>query len=240
MSSVPVRPGPGQAWPVHADRPPLTHPVHREAPLSLAALVFLAAFAVRVLAEDLPAYGRALCLGVIGAAWAVAVLDYLVRWRQSGEGRRFPRRHPLDTLVALLPLLRPLAFVRVYEAVQRRRSGPVLSVPARVITYTGISVLMLGFTGALTVYGLERDAPGASIRTFGDAVWWACATLATVGYGDAVPVTGWGRTVAVLMMGCGVALLGAVTGAFSTWLLGVFGAERAPRPQEDAPRPPEG
>ncbi|MEV0848830.1 potassium channel family protein [Streptomyces sp. NPDC049954] len=230
---------------MHEESRPPGRP-HREAPLSLAALVFLVAYSVRVLVRDLPGWGLDLCLAAIALAWATAALDYAARWRRSGDGRRFVRRHPLNTLIVVLPLLRPLAFVRVYEAVQRRRGRPLLSVPARVVTYTGIAVLALGYTCALTVYALERDAPGASIRSFGQAVWWACATLGTVGYGDAVPVTGWGRTVAVFLMACGIALLGAVTGAFSTWLLGVFGAQdpRAAERDEDAAvrdadRPPQ-
>ncbi|MFJ4438741.1 potassium channel family protein [Streptomyces sp. NPDC088923] len=204
---------------------------HREAPLSLAALLFLAAYAVRVLVEDLPAWGKDVCHGAMALAWAVALLDLAVRWRRSRLGRAFPRHHPLALVVAVLPLLRPLQFVPVYEAVRRRWRRPALSVPARVITYTGIAVLMTGFSAALTVYWLERDAPGASIRDFGTAVWWTCSTLATVGYGDAVPVTVWGRVVAVALMACGIALLGAVTGAFSTYLLRVFDSE--PREERD-------
>jgi voltage-gated potassium channel len=72
------------------------------------------------------------------------------------------------------------------------------------------------------------------MRTFGDAVWWTCATLATVGYGDVAPVTPWGRVIAVGLMGYGLALLGAVTGSFSSWLLQVFSREG-----EGREKPPE-
>ncbi|MFD7710276.1 potassium channel family protein [Streptomyces sp. NPDC059785] len=223
-----------------------------EGPLALAALLFLAAYAVRVLGQGLPAGWRDVCLGVVAAAWALFALDYAVRWRLSGQGPRFPRTHWLDTVVVLLPLLRPLRIVRLYEAVQRRRGRPRLRLHARVITYAALAVLFLGFAGALAVYDAEHTAPDATIRTFGDSVWWTCATLATVGYGDVVPVTPLGRTVAVGLMACGLALLGAVTGSFSSWLLQVFareddgeeqreeaGAEQWQEAAENAGKPPE-
>lgn len=122
--------------------------------------------------------------------------------------------------------------VKVYTAVQQRRDRPRLNLYARVMSYASLSAVLLGLSAALAVYRLERAAPGASIHTFGDAVWWACATLSTVGYGDAAPVTFWGRTVAAGLMACGLALLGAVTGSFSSWLIQVF-------TREDEQRPPE-
>lgn len=159
------------------------------------------------------------------AAWALFAVDYAVRWRLSGQRLRFVRTHVLDTLVLLLPLLRPLRVVKLYEAVQRRRGRPRLALHARVIVYAGLAALLLGFTGALAVYQQEHHAPDATMRTFGDAVWWTCATLATVGYGDVVPVTPLGRLIAVGVMAIGLALLGAVTGAFASWLLQVFARE---------------
>lgn len=163
--------------------------------------------------------------------------------RLSGQGHRFVRTHWLDTVVLALPLLRPVRVVRVYEAVQRRRGRPRLSLHARVITYAGLSVSLLGFAGALAVCQQEPAAPGATIRTFGDAVWWTSSTLATVGYGDVTPVTAAGRAIAVGLMGCGPALLGAVTGSFSAWLLQVFSSEderraAAPAPDERPAAPP--
>ncbi|MGW6027722.1 potassium channel family protein [Streptomyces sp. NPDC055099] len=201
-----------------------------EAPLAVASLLYLTAYAVLVLASGLPPAWRGVCLAVLLTAWAAFAVDYAVRWRLSGQGPRFMRAHWLDTLVLVLPLLRPLRVVHVYEAVQRRRGRPRLALHARVVTYAGLSALLLGFTGALAVYQHEHAAPDATIRTFGDAVWWTAATLSTVGYGDVAPVTPVGRLVAVGVMLSGLALLGAVTGSFSSWLLQVFAREDDKRP----------
>ncbi|MEV6381293.1 potassium channel family protein [Streptomyces sp. NPDC051773] len=200
--------------------------------LAGASALFLASYAVRVLAHDLPQVWLDLCLAVTMACWAIFVLDYAVRWRLSGLGPKFVRVHWLDTIVLVLPLLRPLRVVQIHDAVQRRHERPRLSLHARVAVYAGLSVTLLGFTGALAVYQQEHNAPGATILTFGDSVWWTCATLATVGYGDVTPVTRLGRTIAVFLMACGLALLGTVTGSFGTWLLQVFAREDEPRPPE--------
>ncbi|MFH8728595.1 potassium channel family protein [Streptomyces termitum] len=215
-----------------SDRPPKPPRQERwdrrmEVPLAAASAAFLTGYAVRVLARDhLPQLGVDLCVGVILGAWAVFAADYAVRLRLSGLGPfRFLRTHLLDTVVLLLPLLRPVRMVALYDRVQRRRGRPRLGLHARVMVYSGLSVSLLGFTGALTVYHHEVDAPGASILTFGDSVWWTCATLATVGYGDVTPVTPIGRLTAVGLMACGLALLGAVTGSFSSWLIQTFRRE---------------
>ncbi|AZQ33478.1 two pore domain potassium channel family protein [Streptomyces cyaneochromogenes] len=199
---------------------------HAEVPLVLASLIFLSSYAVRVLGHGhLSQPVLDLCLALTFTAWAMFGVDYAVCWRLSGQRLGFVRRHPLDTVVLVLPLLRPLRIVKMYETVQRRHGRPRLSLHARVIVYAGMASLLLGFTGALAVYQQERGAPGATMRTFGDAVWFTCSTLATVGYGDITPVTERGRVVAVGIMGVGLGLLGAVTGTFASWLLQVFSVE---------------
>ncbi|MFF2008884.1 potassium channel family protein [Streptomyces sp. NPDC058195] len=204
-----------------------------EVPLFGISLLFLLGYAIHVLAPEDLRLVRDLGLGLVGAGWLVFAADYAVRLRLSGLRHRFVRVHWLDTVVLLLPLLRPLRLIHIYTVVQQGREQPRLSLYARVISYAGAAALLLGFTAALTVYQLEHQAPESSIHTFGDAVWWACETLTTVGYGDAVPVTAGGRVVASGLMVCGLALLGAVTGSFSSWLMQVFR-------REDETRPPEG
>jgi voltage-gated potassium channel len=46
---------------------------------------------------------------------------------------------------------------------------------------------------------------------FGSACWWSVQTVATVGYGDDVPVTAAGRIVATVVMLFGLALVPAIT-----------------------------
>ncbi|WP_127466468.1 potassium channel family protein [Streptomyces sp. B27] len=203
-----------------------------EVPLFLAGLLFLAGYAVRVLASHGAEPWNDLALVLVWSTWLLFLVDYVTRLRLSGLSWRFPRVHWVDSVVLLLPLLRPLRMVKVYQAVQRRHDRPRLSLYARVMAYAGITAVLLGLAASLAVYHLEHRAPDASIRTFGDAVWWACATLTTVGYGDATPVTFWGRVVAAGLMACGLALLGAVTGSFSSWLIQVFAREDEKRPPE--------
>ncbi len=64
--------------------------------------------------------------------------------------------------------------------------------------------------GARRSGGSSGDASGANLKQLGDCLWWATATLTTVGYGEHFPVTLGGRLVAVSIMVFGVAIIGAV------------------------------
>lgn len=194
-----------------------------ELPLFYASMIFLTGYAVSVLAYPAHPLWRDIGLVLVALTWACFLVDYVVRLLLSGmRPLRFVREQWLDTLIVLLPMLRPLRMVKVHDAVQARQSRPRRGLHARVMSYAGLSAVLLGFAGALGVYQCEHRAPGASIRTFGDAVWWVAETLTTVGYGDVTPVTPMGRSIAVFLMVGGLALLGAVTGSFSSWMLHVF------------------
>ena len=71
---------------------------------------------------------------------------------------------------------------------------------------------------ALATLQAERGAPGANIDTFGDAIWWAIVTIATVGYGDLYPVTPAGRFYAVLLMAGGIAIVGTASATIISYL----------------------
>ncbi|WP_030294511.1 potassium channel family protein [Streptomyces katrae] len=213
-----------------------------ELPLFYASLVFLAGYAVRVLAGDAHSLWRDIAGALVLVTWLCFIVDFLVRLVLSRQRpRRFIRLHWLDALVVLLPTLRPLRMVKVHDAIQAKHDRPRRSLYPRVITYAGLSSLLLGFSGSLGMYHVERHDPASPIRTFWDAVWCVCQTLTTVGYGDVAPVTPRGRLIAVGLMTFGLGLLGAVTGSFSSWLIQVFrreGEDEGPSGDEGSPGAP--
>lgn len=190
--------------------------------LFAASLLFLTSYAVRVLCPGLSPGWAAFWQLVTVVTWGIFIVEYLARLLLSDDRRHFVRTRWVDLIVTVLPLLRPLRIVDMHDRMQRRRAHPRLPLEARVMAYAGLTSLLLGFAASLAVYHDERAAPDANIRTFGDAVWWAASTLTTTGYGDATPVTGRGRVIGALLMFVGVALVGAVVGSFSSWLVRRF------------------
>ena len=73
--------------------------------------------------------------------------------------------------------------------------------------------------GSLAVLDAEQDAHGANITSYGDALWWSCTTVFTVGYGDRFPVTLEGRLVAVVLMLIGIGFVGVVTASVAAWMI---------------------
>jgi voltage-gated potassium channel len=74
-------------------------------------------------------------------------------------------------------------------------------------------VLMLSSIG---IYTLEHRTPNGDIKGLGDALWWSLVTVTTVGYGDKVPHTPWGRLLAMATMLCGVSLLSITTATIAS------------------------
>lgn len=121
--------------------------------------------------------------------------------------------------ILALPTLRPLRLLRVLTLLRVLNRGATDSLRGRVAVYVAGSTVLVLFCGGLAVLSAERGHAGSNIQNFGDAVWWATVTMATVGYGDHFPVTGEGRFVGVGLMLAGVGLLGIVTASLASWLI---------------------
>jgi voltage-gated potassium channel len=69
---------------------------------------------------------------------------------------------------------------------------------------------------ALFMFVFERHANSHQFENLGDALWWSIVTIATVGYGDKVPVTAAGRIVGSITIISGLILISLFTATISS------------------------
>ena len=188
-------------------------------PLTGLTLAFLVGYAWQVLDTSLATEARDVLDVALTGIWVLLGADYLVRLALARQRLRFVRRHLLDLLILVVPMFRPLRALRVVTVLGVLNRQLRDDFRGRVAVYVGATVGLVGFVAALAVLEAERNAPGASITTFGEAVWWTITTVSTVGYGDRYPVTVEGRIVAATLMVAGIALLGVVTASIAAWFV---------------------
>jgi len=188
-------------------------------PLTALAVVFLVAYAWSVLDTTIDPSGRDLIEVLLTGTWVIFGLDYVVRIGLARRRWRFVGTHLLDLAILLLPMLRQLRALRLITVISVLNRQLRDDVRGQVVAYVVGTVGLVGFVASLAVLQAERDTPGASITTFGDAVWWTITTISTVGYGDRYPVTFEGRVVAATLMVAGIALLGVVTASIASWFV---------------------
>src|SRR5499425_2288717 len=82
----------------------------------------------------------------------------------------------------------------------------------------GCFVILLGATlvAASIMHVIERHAQPDKFGTIPDAMWWAIVTLGTIGYGDVVPVTAFGRVVASITIFIGLIMVALPIGIVAT------------------------
>lgn len=188
-------------------------------PLTIIAILFLAAYAWPILDPALSTAWSGVCQVIAWGAWAAFAVDYAARLVLAADRRWFVRNNPLDLATVVLPLLRPLRLLRVVRVLSALNRAAGSSLRGRVAVYVFGATTLVVFVAALAVLDAERGHPDANITSFKDALWWCFTTVTTVGYGDRFPVTGTGRFVAVGLMLAGIALIGVVTASFASWLL---------------------
>jgi voltage-gated potassium channel len=114
----------------------------------------------------------------------------------------------LADLLALLKLVRYAPALGLVAAVMRNEARALLG------ALMAMGVLLVLASGI--VYLLERDAQPEAFSSIPKSLWWAIVTMASVGYGDMVPVTLGGRIFGGVVMLLGIAIFAVPTGILAT------------------------
>lgn len=104
----------------------------------------------------------------------------------------------------LLRLVRILKLARYSKAVQRFHRALLIAKEEIVLFFFMTAILL--YLAAIGIYYCEHEAQPKVFASVFHSLWWAVATLTTVGYGDVYPITVGGKlfTFFMLLIGLGV------------------------------------
>ncbi|MFD1126139.1 ion transporter [Lentilactobacillus raoultii] len=157
----------------------------------------------------------------------IFTVDYFLRLFISKNKWLFFKRNLFD-LLAILPfysvfsffrfarVLRIMRMVRFFRfvrligfigKVQKQSHQFFLTNGFIYLLWTSLAILLL----SATLYSLSEKV------SWGNSLWWAITTVTTVGYGDISPHTIIGKIAAVLLMFCGIGIIGSLTSTLTTF-----------------------
>lgn len=171
----------------------------------------------------------------------VFALEYLARLTLCTEHPKYTRPvtgrlrfalRPMMVidLLAILPVLLPfvgvdlrtlrlLRLMRLARIVKLGRYTTALHTVGRVIrdkreelVISVALMLVMLIVSATAMYYAENDAQPDAFSSVPESLWWAVATLTTVGYGDVYPITNLGKFIAAIIALLGIGLVAMPTG----------------------------
>ncbi len=175
----------------------------------------------------------------------VFTLEYALRLWTAPEHGPLRHLHPmrarlnyafslagLTDLIAVAPFwfvlfvpdsLRVLVVFRIVRFLKIARYSPAMRALLEVLyrerrALFGCLIVLLGtaLVSATLMYLAERNVQPDKLGTIPEALWWAIVTLGTVGYGDVVPITGFGRMVATVTIFLGLIMIALPVGIIAT------------------------
>lgn len=244
-------------------------PSHRVVNLALLGLIIVSLVTAAALTMESVAakHGRALWW-IEAACVAVFSVEYLARlWAcvegpakdrpLAGRARFALRPMMLVDLAAILPFfisaipllgpyMRALRLLRLARLAKASRSSRALALLRRAVASrapdlvlsAGLMAVVL-VLAAFVLYEVEHDAQPESFSSVHATLWWAVATLTTVGYGDMYPVTPLGKTLTGVFTIAGIGIVALPTAILATGFLDALRDSPAlPAPAQTAPADP--
>ena len=176
--------------------------------------VFTVEFLLRVWTSDLLFPGntrlKALCKYLVMGMTIIDILAILPYY--------LPAIIPIDLLglrvLRLVRILRVCKLTRYSEALAS--IADIFKSKSKDIIVSFLVVFLLLVVASLLIYYAEHDAQPEAFQNAFSGLWWAVATLTTVGYGDIYPVTVMGRIIGAIIALLGIGMVAIPTGIISS------------------------
>lgn len=136
----------------------------------------------------------------------------------------FPCNMMMLRMFRLLRLFRIFKLNRYFESLSAL--GYVLKSKSRDLIGSMFVVGILLVMASLAIYAAEHDAQPQVFKNAFSGLWWAVATLTTVGYGDIYPITVLGRVFGALIALLGIGMVAIPTGIISSGLVDYLNSQK--------------
>ena len=125
--------------------------------------------------------------------------------------------------VRLFRIFRIFKFARYNRAMER--FGKAIVRAREEATIFLIATFILLYISAVGIYYFEHEAQPETFKSVFHSLWWAVATLTTVGYGDVYPITVGGKLFTFVMLMCGLGVVAVPAGLIAAALTKVLDDE---------------
>lgn len=124
---------------------------------------------------------------------------------------------PIDLRV--LRMLRLFRLIRIFKLNRYSDAfsaiGKVMKSKSHQLVSSIMIVLILMFISSVIMYGVEHEKQPDVFQNAFSGMWWAIATLTTVGYGDIYPITEIGKLLGAIIALLGIGIVAVPTGIIS-------------------------
>jgi voltage-gated potassium channel len=182
--------------------------------------------------------------GVRNIIMPIFVLEYILRIYASGSLAKYKgfagklkyvkTPYAIIDLLSILPyillntgfnssFIRSLRLLRIFRLFRVKKYAIFIQQMRKItnnlkeellvlLFYTAVLLVMLSFA----IYELEHDAQPEVFTNVFQTMWWAVATLTTVGYGDMYPITAIGKIITAFISIIGIAFVAIPGGMFAS------------------------
>ncbi|HOX08684.1 MAG TPA: ion transporter [Planctomycetota bacterium] len=142
-------------------------------------------------------------------------------------------------------VVRVVRLLRIFRIAKLGRYSTALQTLARVarakraeLVATISLIVLLLVIASSAIYFAEKDVPQTQFTSIPASMWWAIVTLATVGYGDVVPMTVAGRIIGGFVAILGIGLFALPTGILGSGFMEDIQRRRAEEAERAKAAPP--